>query len=265
MESSRKKAVVMQILDVDISDYAAKQIDALCNSFRQPVKFLHIEEAGSETGAARDSTDPRDSMCYKVYLPSGLDRRMFEANVLYELFHIRQFEAGFPTLGRKDSVLFSEDREFVEELGGLIFSGALDLEIYERLCKCRYNDAVRWFGGNIYTGLVSAASYKFSNLDDKYNFAHLVITFVKVLYHTDNEQDAKIRELFADYPLVLERSFEVRDMLLQNDSNTPESVAIIMGRILSILELWDLFNIRISDLKIRTKTEFESFCALHEC
>ena len=251
----------MQILDIDISDNAAQLINTLSASFRKPVKFFPIDDGPDEPGGVQDIMDQPETGYYTVFLPSGLDRRMFEANVLYELFHIRQFEAGFPTLGRKDSILFSEDRDFVEELGSLVFSGVLDLEIYERLRKCRYTDAVRWFAGNIYEGLTSAASYKFEYLDDKYNFAHIVITFAKVLYHTDGEQDKKIQELFESYPLVLERSFEMRDMLRQNDPDTPESAAAVMGRTLDMLGLWDLFYLQTSDRRIRTKAEFEAFCS----
>ena len=250
----------MHILDVEISDYAAQLITTLCGSFRKPVEFYPADSDPDVANGGRYQIDQPDTVSYNVFLPSGLDRRMFEANILYELYHIGQFEAGFPTLGNKDSLLFSEDRDFVEDLGSLVFSAALDIYVFDRLRKCRYNDAVRWFAGNIYEGLTSAASYSFDYLDDKYNFAHLVITFAKVLYHTESEQDAKIRELFAEYPLVLERSFEMRDMLRQSNSDTPESTAAVMGRILDLLELWDLFYIRFPDRKIRTKTEFEAFC-----
>ena len=248
----------MKILDTEISDKAAMQIEAVCESLQRPVRYLPAEDPQNGAGAddAR-SGDPTEY--YTVYLPSGLARRMFEANILYELYHIRQFETGFPTLGYKDSPLFSEDRDFVGELGSLIFTAVLDLDVYDSLCKCRYNDAVRWFAGNIYEGLTSAASYSFDNLDDKYNFAHLAVTFTKVLYHTDDEQDKKIRELFADYPLILERSFEARDMLRANSPDAPVSAAAAMGRMLGIFDLWDLFYIRISGRKIRTKSEFDTF------
>ena len=250
---------VIKIIDIDVSDNAAQLINTLCESFKRPVRFIPMEDSRDGTAGGIDPMDQADTVNYTVRLPSGLDRRMFEANVLYELFHIRQFEAGFPTLGNKDSLLFTEDREFVEDLGGLVFSCALDPEIFDRLRKCRYNDAVRWFGENLYNGLVSAASHKFSYLDDKYNSAHLTVTFSKVLYHTDSEQDAKIRGLFVGYPLVLERSFKIREMLRSNLPDTPESAAASMGRVLEILDLWDLFYVMASGRRIRTKTEFESF------
>ena len=249
----------VKILSMDVSENATRQITALCGTLKKPVRFFDIDDPEDEESAEHGAMGESQSEYYTVYLSTDMERRLFEAHVLYELFHIRQYEAGFPTICYKDSLLFSEDREFVEDLGSSVFSGVLDMEVYDRLRECRYADTVRLIAENSYDVLISAASHKFSNLDDKYNFAHLVIAIAKVLYHTSSEQDAKVQESFSDYPLVLEQSFSVRDMLRNNSHDTPDTATVTMGRMLDMLDIWDLFYIRISDKRIRTKSEFESF------
>ena len=249
----------MKILDIDVSENASRHIKKLCDTFQRPVEFLPAEQRQNDD-AGQNPLEAPNTNHYPVYLTTGLDRRMFEANALYELFYIRQFETGFPALCKKSSQLFFEDRELVEGIGASIFTGVLDIEVYDRLRECGYSDTVKWFAGNIYNGLVSVASQEYGNTDDKYNFANLVVTFAKVLFHTNDEQDGKIKALFADQPQVLERSFEMRDMMRQNHPESPATAAKAMGHMVNILDLWDLYYIQISGRRIRTKSEFESFC-----
>ena len=249
----------MNILGIDVSENASRQIKSLCDSFQRPVRFLRIDDTPDKTGNNNELSGGDETMYYPVYLQTGADRRLFEANALHELFHIRQYEAGFPALCNKNSQLYSTDRDFVEELGRSVFSVVLDIEVFDRMRECRYPDAVNWLIGDVFGGLLSAAPEINKSLNDKYSFANLVITFAKVLCYTDSEQDGKVREMLADYPLILERSFDMREMLRENHPDTPDSAVIAMGGMIDMSDLWDLFYIRITNKKIRTRSEYESF------
>lgn len=246
----------MEILGINMSDNAAEQIQKLCDSFQKQVSFHYENDKQNETGGSVDSDDGSK---YKVYLPSDLDRRTFEANVLYELFHIRQFEAGYPTLCNKDSILFDQDSELVNGLGSSIFFGVLDLDVFQKMRECRYIDAVYRFVEGIYESLISYASHVYGDLDDKYILAHLVLDLSKVLYHTNPEQDKQVQEAYVEYPSVIEQSFKMRDMMRQYPPDAPRTAAVTMGKIIDMLELWDLFYIKLDDSKIRTKNEFRAF------
>ena len=241
----------MEILGVKISEHAAEQVRTLCDSFSKPVKYFISESERTDYSG--------DPTCYNVSLPSDLDRRTFEANVFYELLHVRQFEAGFPTLYNKDSIMFSKDGEFVNDLGSSIFFGVLDLDVFERMRELRYIDAVYRFVGSIFESLVDYASHIHGSLNDKYNFAHLVLDMSKILYHANPELDKAIQEAYKDYPDVLEKAFALRDLMHKNPPDAPVTAAVTMGILIDELDLWDLFYIKIRDEKIRTKTEFEAF------
>ena len=253
----------MEILGVELSSNAAEQVQKLCDSFTKRVKYIYSDDNVNE-GVSTDDADGSDDTDgkgrYTVYLPSNLDRRTFEANILYELFHIRQFEAGFPTLCNKDSILFDRASDLVNGLGSSIFFGVLDLDVFERMRECRYIDAVYRFVESIFESLVAYASNFFGDLDDKYNFAQLVLDLSKLLYHDNAEYDRQIRESYRDFPRVLEQSFALRDMMRKNPPATPESAAVTMGKLIDALELWDLFYIKLNDDKIRTSAEFAAFC-----
>ena len=253
----------MEILNNTISDIAAKQIEALCCSFRKPVVF--IPDDGDEKKEAEyiNSIDMDPSQYYAIRLTSGLERRMFEAQVLHEILHIRQFEMGYPALCNKHSQQFLESSDSVEELGSSIFSGVLDIEVFARMTEYRYADAIAWAADNTYYGLITGAAQELSNSDDKYSFANLVITFAKVLYHTTGEQDAAIQKMFDNYPRVLESAFSMRDMLRACPPDTSDSAVVTMGNMIDMLDLWDLFYIRLADNKIRTKAEFEAYNKCH--
>ena len=243
----------MNILGINVSENASRHIKKLCDEFKKPVEYHNIEENQDEKGPGGLAIDVTNPERYAVYLSIGLEQRVFESNVLYELLHIRQYETGFPTLCNKSSQLYYADREFVEGIGGSIFSGVLDAEVYDRLRECGYSDTVDWFTLNVYNGLLSAASRKYDNLDDKYSFANLAITFSRVMYHTNEEQDSKIQETFSAYPLVLARSTEIRDAMRRNHPDAPATAAMAMGKMIDALDLWDLFYILISGKKIRTR------------
>ena len=247
----------MEILGIAISDRAVKQIEELCGAFSRQVRYLPIESR-SDGGGEGTAGDDRAAY-YTVYLEHDPDRHMFEANILHELYHIRQFEAGFPALCNKSSQLYISDSDIVEQIGGSIFSCVLDLEVYERLRECRYSDSVFADADQLYDSLLKAAEVERSDPDDKYDFAYLVTIFAKALYLTNPEQDEKLKEQFKNCPRIMERSLGMRDMLRSNHPGTPESAVIAMGSMLDMLELWDLFYIRLADKMIRTKNEFEAY------
>ena len=85
-----------------------------------------------------------------------------------------------------------------------------------------------------------------------------MITFAKVLYHTTEEQDSGVQKMFDNFPQILESAFSMRDMLRSHPPDSPESAVITMGKMIDMLDLWDLFYIRLADMKIRTKAEFEA-------
>ena len=246
-----ERHVDMNILNVELSENAAEQIQKLCDTFQKPVKYFYDEQDDDLAGSG--------GAYYKVTLPSDLDRRTFEANILYELLHIRQFEVGFPTLCYKDSILFDKDVELVEGLGSSIFFGVLDIDVFERMRECRYIDAVYRFVASIFESLIEYASHVYGSLDDKYNFAHLVLDLAKILYHANPELDQAIREAYRGYPAVLEQAFKLRDMMHQNPPDAPDTAVVTMGILIDELELWDLFYIKIRDDKVRTKSEFDEF------
>ena len=148
----------MEILKITVSDNAAKQIEELCGSFRKPVVYIPDELSPEKEAEFIRLNNMDPSQCYAVYLTAGLERRMFEAQVLHELLHIKQFEMGFPALCNKNSQLFLSNSDTVEEIGGSIFSGILDIEVFARMIEYRYADAVAWFADNTYYGLITEAS-----------------------------------------------------------------------------------------------------------
>jgi hypothetical protein len=111
----------------------------------------------------------------------------------------------------------------------------------------------------IYESLISYASNVYGDLNDKYTFAHLALDLSKVLYHTSPEQDKQVREAYQSYPGLTALCFGMRDMMRQNPPDAPFTAAITMGKLIDILELWDLFYIKIENKKVRTKTEFRAF------
>lgn len=252
----------MKILNINVSENATRHIKRLSDSFSKPVRFFPVEENPDKSGAGRSPAKTENAEYYSVYLSRDLDKRIFEANALYELFYIIQFESNFPALCNKKQRLFYEDGDFVEDLGRSLFTGILDIEIYDRLRECGYSDVVNTIADNVYNGLISNASNIRNNLDDKYSYANLVITFAKVLFHTNREQDDNIKTLFGEYPFVLERSFSIRDSLRENHPDTPDSAVLAMGGVIDMFNLWDLFYIQTNKNRIRTKSEYNSFVGL---
>ena len=246
----------MQILNMELSDNAAEQIQKLSESFQKPVRYFFSDNSLNKDAPPEDGDGQG---YYIVYLPANLDRRTFEANVLYELFHIRQFEAGFPTLCNKDSIMYNRDSKLVDGLGSSIFFGVLDLDVFERMRECRYIDAVYRFVGSVFQILIEYASHVYGKLDNKYVYAQLVLDLSKVLYHANAELDTELQEAYKDHPQVLEKAFALRDLMHQNPPDAPDTAAVTMGILIDRLELWDLFYIKINDERIRTKTEFEAY------
>lgn len=247
----------MEILGIKISESTAELIENLYASLSKPVRYLPLD--GEDILGAIEVSETPAGGVYSVSLLTAIDGRLFESNVLYELYHIRQFEQGFPTLCSKNSELLRTQNEFVEELRGTILSTVLDLEVFVQLMENRFVDTLMWFTDNIYKDLTLSGALYLNRLNDKHNFANHVVNFVRVLYHTGENQDEEVREIYAGYPTVLERSFELRDTLRMNPPNSPKTAAIALGLMVDSLELWDLFFIKLGDETIRTKGEFAAF------
>ncbi|MFV0515849.1 MAG: hypothetical protein ACK5MV_00425 [Aminipila sp.] len=254
----------MEILNHKITLKTSGLIQELLNGFSNPVEFQPIKNIPNPLKVNNlgglDFSNPK---LYTIYLSLKLKDEVFEANVLHELRHIWQIEHFYPHVCNKVIVYQNNDSDFFQDLGSHIQSQILDIDVNNWLLSKGYS--LNYFENMRKDFLNLQNPLDYPLLDDKYNFAQLVSPHMFTFYYMSNEDIMKHINKFSSsyekYKNALYVANEIKEFLFELDLSNTCDCFIVMGEILTRLNLWDKYYIFFKDTKIRTLTEFESFKA----
>lgn len=252
----------MKILSRTLTERTAEIVTEIEKRIALPVDYRPIGGRPNNTYGAAGTVNPYgENGVYPIWLDKSLPPEAFEADVLHELRHILQVEAGFPSVFNKDSEEFhSKDQNFIQEVGSRLASVVLDIEVNRWLAQMGYSSAFFAKGNLRY--LIDNAGFKYPNLQDPLNFANVVLALLVTACDIDEDDAAQLYEAYGDaYPEVVAITKELREALLAMPLDNPLSATLGHGLLVNSLNLWRYYYVGFGGRKIRSRNEYLAFCA----
>lgn len=248
-----------KVLSKKLSPKGEELLKYLEQSFGKSIMFYPIRDLEhygelSSYGAV----DCHSPEAYKVWLREDFSLDVFESNLFHELHHIEQIEKAFPIVCNKDTdLLHSSESLFFEEIGAHIQSAILDIDVHNWLASREYSSD--FFVQNRFEGFMKNKDINYDRLDDKYNFANLVLAFFTFFTFANEQQKSQFKDAYGRYPKALLLAEDLAKTISSIGPWTPKKAALSMGILIDRLNIWDSYYIILNAQKIRTTKEFETF------
>lgn len=251
--------ITLKILSREISEKTENLVSAIYNSLRVPVLYFPISMRPDPKDSVAGTVDPHErGGFYRVWLDEMLPQDPFEADLLHELHHIVQIEAGFSEIYCKDTPDYhSADKTFVEEVGRHLSSVVLDIEVNSWLLQCGYSYS--FFTKRNYVNLLSQANHLYTGLVDPLNSANLSSALLHSSFCVDETSAANLFGAYSGYPKVSSCASALRNKLLAVNIDSPASSLFAHGLVIDAMNLWKFYYAATPDRKIRTHGEYISF------
>lgn len=249
----------MKILSKEISEKTENLVNTICSSLRVPVIYFPISQRPNSRDSVAGTVDPHErGGFYRVWLNEALPQYPFEVDLLHELHHIVQIEAGFSEIYNKDTPDFhSADRAFIEEVGSHLSSAVLDIEVNNWLLQCGYSYS--FFTEQNFAALLSQTDHLYTGLTDPLNAANLSCALLQGSLYVDKTSAANLFGVYSSYPKVSSCASALRNELLAMNIDSPVSSLFAHGLVIDSMNLWKFYYAATPDRKIRTHGEYVSF------
>lgn len=250
----------MKILSKTISERTSQIVGKIEKTVHLPIVYYSAEDRPNKSDMVAGAVDTSgETGKYLVYLDQALQQEAFETNVLHELRHILQTEAGFSTVCNKNSLEFcSTDKDFVKEVGSHLASVVLDIEVNRWLNQMGYSPS--FFVQANLRYLINNSEFEYTHLDDPLNFANLVLALLSTATAVDDKDATQLYDAYHAYPQAVETTKKLRDQLLSMPLDNPISTCLAHCILVDELGLWAYYYVAAGGRKVRTHQEYLSVC-----
>lgn len=226
----------MEILSHTVSYKAEILINELISNFKNDVSFHDISEINQTGFGACNLTN------YIVYLRTDLYGEPFETNVLHELYHLCQYEEGFPVTSTLFNCITRNDKNYFSGLGSAITSSLYDLDVYRRLMLNKYDSS--YFHKSRYkrlkAELSSAAPF---NCSDKYDFAYWSANCITLLC-APHKDEYLLSQLRKENSKLYYSANSLYLMFCEKGYTDARSCLVCIAEAFKALDIWDIQQIQ---------------------
>lgn len=250
----------MKILSKNLTEKTSEIVSSIEKSVHLPIAYYSVKDRPNKSYGVAGSIDVSgESGSYSIWLDTTLPPEAFEVNLLHELRHILQAEAGFSMVCNKPSLaLFSNDRDFIKEVGSHLASVVLDIDVNRWLRQMGYSSS--FFAQSNLAYLLQHTDARYPGLADPLNFANLVLSLLIAACDVDDKDAARLYEAYHTYPKAVESASHLRDQLLSMPLDSPVSTCLAHCILVDGLGLWKYYYVAAGDREVRTHQEYLSFC-----
>lgn len=179
----------MDILGKTVSEKTATIITEIEQRLRKPVKYQFTDPAKTKSFGQSDPWKPDAYYVYSKEALFNLTKKSvinipFETNILHELMHLCQIEEGFPHTATIHTPQTLSDIDAYDNLGAMIVSSILDLNVDYRLKAYGYNS--KYFYDHRINRAFKTIRRKFT-CDDDISFVYyaLMLSFLDIVCGRD--------------------------------------------------------------------------------
>jgi len=250
----------LKILSKTITERTSQIVEKIEKTVHLPIVYFPAEDRPNKSDMVAGTVDTSGKTgTYPVYLVPTLPQEAFETDVLHELRHILQTEAGFSLVYNKNSSMFCSDgKEFVEKVGSHLASTVLDIEVNRWLNQMGYSPS--FFVQANLRYLINNSEFEYTHLDDPLNFANLVLALLSTATAVDDKDATQLYDAYHAYPQAVETTKKLRDQLLSMPLDNPISTCLAHCILVDELGLWTYYYVAAGGRKVRTHQEYLSVC-----
>ena len=242
------------ILSHTISPKTSEEISRIVTYLNHTVDFKPLP-ANNSIGFGR--TDYTTSPHWTVYSILELPPRVFEANILHELYHLCQVVESFPTTStrNKPNATLSEKDNF-NRLGSLYASVILDLDVCDRISD--FGLSSEYFFDIRYK---QAMSYHIDyEIVDRCDFISMAMRLAGMILQNNRIQSKNVLDHYkAKNPRLINCAKSLANKIKKIDYHTPVGCLQAISAVYDYLQVWDWQFITYSGQNFTSSEQVHTF------
>jgi hypothetical protein len=247
--------VSMDVLGVKISAKTEEYAIEITRCLSRPIAYYFAPEG------TRSTMDANDPTMYKIHLLRTGQCR-FEAALLHELSHLRQFEQGYPMMGLKLTSMYDNAQNSFAELGLLIMSIVLDYEINHWLISAGYSGGIKEAARQSFDSFVkNRKRMNVNKSSDKHHLSLAVMILAAPYMNMDAKQQEVIKDLYPSF--IMEKVINIVNSIRSSGANNPIVCVKEMCNILNTFGLWNAYMVFIGPDVLKTQKDAQKYFDAH--